>query len=131
MVAALAGGAAGPLVTGGLHDLTGNYTLAFAIAIGMSGLSALAIWRASPRKVRSVAGRLPMAGSRRSRFLRTARLAASDLWHWWSGLDIRCPPSAHFPKFVLQPQRALSRTSESHELLILILVPLYYLKFLN
>jgi MFS family permease len=57
MVAALSGGAAGPLVTGVLHDITGNYTLAFAIGIGMSGLSALAVWLASPRKVRSVAGR--------------------------------------------------------------------------
>jgi MFS family permease len=58
MVAALAGGAAGPLVTGVLHDLTGNYTLAFAIGIAMSGLSALAIWLAAPRKVRAVAGGL-------------------------------------------------------------------------
>jgi MFS family permease len=56
MVAALAGGAAGPWVTGVLHDITGNYRLAFAIGIGMSGLSALAIWLASPGKVRSVAG---------------------------------------------------------------------------
>ena len=58
MVAALAGGAAGPWITGVLHDVTGNYTLAFAIGIGMSALSALAIWRASPGKVRSVAGKL-------------------------------------------------------------------------
>jgi MFS family permease len=58
MVVALAGGAAGPWVTGLLHDITGNYSLAFLIAIGMSALSALAIWRASPGKVRAVAGRL-------------------------------------------------------------------------
>ncbi|MGC1663055.1 MAG: MFS transporter, partial [Bradyrhizobium sp.] len=58
MVAALAGGAAGPWITGVLHDITGNYTLAFAIGIGMSALSALAVWFASPRKVRAVAGRL-------------------------------------------------------------------------
>jgi MFS family permease len=58
MVAALAGGAAGPWVTGVLHDLSGSYTLAFAIGIGVSALSALAIWRASPGKVRAVAGRL-------------------------------------------------------------------------
>jgi MFS family permease len=57
-VAALAGGAVGPWVTGVLHDITGNYSLAFLIAIGMSALSALAIWRASPGKVRAVAGRL-------------------------------------------------------------------------
>ena len=58
MVAALAGGAAGPWITGVLHDITGSYTLAFAIGIGMSALSALAVWFASPRKVRAVAGRL-------------------------------------------------------------------------
>jgi MFS family permease len=58
MVAALAGGAAGPLVTGVLHDLWGNYTLAFLIGIGVSALSALAIWLAAPGKIRAVAGRL-------------------------------------------------------------------------
>ena len=58
MVAALAGGAAGPLVTGVLHDLRGNYTLAFLIGIGVSALSALAIWLAAPGKIRAVAGRL-------------------------------------------------------------------------
>jgi MFS family permease len=58
MLIALAGGAAGPWVTGFLHDLSGNYTLAFAIGIGVSGLSALAIWMASPGKVRAVAGQL-------------------------------------------------------------------------
>lgn len=57
-VSALAGGAAGPLVTGVLHDLTGSYSHAFLIAIAMCALSALAIWRASPRKIRAVAGRL-------------------------------------------------------------------------
>ena len=58
MLAALAGGAAGPWVTGFLYDLTGDYTLAFAIAMAASGLSALSIWQAAPRKVRAVAGRL-------------------------------------------------------------------------
>jgi MFS family permease len=58
MLAALAGGAAGPWVTGFLHDLTGSYTSAFAIGIAVSLLSAVAIWRASPGKVRAVAGRL-------------------------------------------------------------------------
>src|ERR1700738_4887475 len=38
MVAALAGGAAGPWVTGVLHDLSRNYTLAFMIGIGVRGL---------------------------------------------------------------------------------------------
>ncbi|TPQ32137.1 MFS transporter [Bradyrhizobium guangdongense] len=58
MLAALAGGAAGPWVTGLLFDLTGSYALPFAIAIVVCGLSALSIWRASPGKVRAVAGRL-------------------------------------------------------------------------
>jgi MFS family permease len=58
MLAALAGGAAGPWVTGALHDLSGSYSLAFAIGIAMSGLSAVAIWMASPGKIRAVAGRL-------------------------------------------------------------------------
>ncbi|MBI5264164.1 MAG: MFS transporter [Bradyrhizobium sp.] len=58
MLMALAGGAAGPWMTGLLYDLTGSYTVAFAIAIAVSALSALSIWQASPRKVRAVAGRL-------------------------------------------------------------------------
>lgn len=58
MLIALAGGAAGPWVTGLLFDMTGGYTLAFVIAIIVSALSALSIWRAAPRKVRAVAGRL-------------------------------------------------------------------------
>ena len=55
LVAALAGGAAGPWVTGALHDLCGNYTAAFAIAIAVSAWSAISIWRASPGKIRSEA----------------------------------------------------------------------------
>jgi MFS family permease len=58
MLAAIAGGAIGPWVTGLLYDATGSYTLAFRIAIGASGLSALAIWLAAPRHVRVVAGRV-------------------------------------------------------------------------
>jgi MFS family permease len=58
MLAALAGGAAGPLVTGILHDIYGNYTVAFMIGIGVAGLSAVSIWLAGPRKVRAVAGQL-------------------------------------------------------------------------
>jgi MFS family permease len=58
MLAAIGGGAAGPWVTGALHDATGSYTLAFWIAIGCSALSAGAIWCAGPRKVRAVAGRI-------------------------------------------------------------------------
>jgi len=58
MLAAIMGGAAGPWVTGALHDATGSYTLAFWIAIGCSTLSAGAIWLAGPRQVRAVAGRV-------------------------------------------------------------------------
>ena len=61
MLAALAGGAAGPWLTGVLYDLSGSYTLAFAIGIAVSGLSAVAIWQASPGKVRAVAGQLHKA----------------------------------------------------------------------
>jgi MFS family permease len=58
MLAALAGGAAGPWATGLLHDLTGSYTIAFAVGIAVSLLSAIAIWQASPGKVRAVAGKM-------------------------------------------------------------------------
>ncbi len=58
MVAAIVGGAAGPLITGLLHDMTGNYALAFWIALALSALSAVAIFIAAPRKVRAVAGRV-------------------------------------------------------------------------
>jgi MFS family permease len=58
MLAGLAGGAAGPWVTGLLHDLSGSYTIAFAIGIGVSALSAAAIWMASPGQIRAVAGQL-------------------------------------------------------------------------
>jgi MFS family permease len=58
MLSALAGGAAGPWATGILHDVSGSYTAAFAIGIGVSALSAIAIWQASPGKIRAVAGQL-------------------------------------------------------------------------
>src|SRR6185369_2686702 len=58
MLAALAGGAAGPWATGLLHDVTGDYTIAFGLGIAISVLSGLAIVMASPGKVRAVAGRL-------------------------------------------------------------------------
>jgi MFS family permease len=58
MLAAIAGGAAGPWVAGALHDATGSYTPAFSIAIGCCAVSAGAIWLAAPRKVRAVAGRV-------------------------------------------------------------------------
>jgi MFS family permease len=58
MLVALAGGAAGPFVTGILHDIYGSYIVAFIIGIGVSLLSAVAIWLAGPGKIRSVAGQL-------------------------------------------------------------------------
>ena len=58
MLAALAGGAAGPWATGLLHDVAGDYTIAFAVGIAVSLLSAIAIFRASPGKVRAVAGKV-------------------------------------------------------------------------
>ncbi len=62
MLSAIGGGAAGPFVTGVLHDITGNYRAAFGIGLGVSLLSALAIWLAAPRRVRVVAGRVPRLG---------------------------------------------------------------------
>jgi cyanate permease len=59
MLAALASGAAGPWATGLLHNLSGCYTIAFAIGIVVSVLSAVAIWMASPGKVRGSATTRP------------------------------------------------------------------------
>ena len=61
MLSAMAGGAAGPWVTGVLHDALGNYTLAFWLGAGISVVSGLAVWQASPRKVRAVAGKIRAA----------------------------------------------------------------------
>lgn len=52
------GGAAGPWVFGAIYDWSGAYTYAFWLAVAVSLLSMLAIWRAAPRKVRLVAGRV-------------------------------------------------------------------------
>jgi MFS family permease len=59
MLAAIGGGAAGPWVTGAVHDATGSYAPAFWLCIACSALSAAAVWRAAPRHVRVVAGRVP------------------------------------------------------------------------
>jgi len=58
MVAAICGGAAGPWITGLLYDATGNYIVAFWIALALSIVSAMAIFLAAPRKVRLVAGQV-------------------------------------------------------------------------
>ena len=61
MVASMAGGAAGPLVAGIIHDATGSYHWAFILSIGCCLVSAASIWFAAPGKVRAVAGRIPRA----------------------------------------------------------------------
>jgi cyanate permease len=58
MLGAIGGGAAGPWLMGALHDATGSYASAFWVSIGFCVLSAFAIWRAAPGKVRAVAGRV-------------------------------------------------------------------------
>jgi MFS family permease len=58
MLAAIAGGAAGPWLTGVTYDTTGSYTLAWWLAIACSSVAAASIWFAAPRKVRLVAGRV-------------------------------------------------------------------------
>ena len=56
-VALIGGGAAGPWIAGVIHDATGSYRLAFALAAAACLTSAIAIWMAAPRKVRHVPGR--------------------------------------------------------------------------
>jgi MFS family permease len=63
MVAAILGGAIGPWMTGVLHDHSGSYLPAFSLSIGLSLISAIAIWLAAPRKVRSVAGRVRISAA--------------------------------------------------------------------
>jgi MFS family permease len=55
-VAMIAGGAAGPWVAGAVHDTTGSYDPAFALAIILCAVSAAAVWIAAPRKIRLVPG---------------------------------------------------------------------------
>lgn len=57
-LAGLAGGAAGPWITGALYDRFDNYALAFWLGVTVSLVSAAAIWMASPRKIRAVAGQM-------------------------------------------------------------------------
>ena len=57
-VALIGGGAAGPWITGVIHDATGSYRLAFLLTIGCCVVSVAAIWLAAPRKVRIVPGRM-------------------------------------------------------------------------
>jgi MFS family permease len=57
MVSGVVGGAAGPFVSGVIHDMTGGYGLAFAGAVVWSCVSTAAIWIAAPRRVRMVPGK--------------------------------------------------------------------------
>ena len=57
-LAAIVGGAIGPWMAGALHDRTGDYVLAFWLAIAACVVSSAAIWLAAPRTVRVVAGRV-------------------------------------------------------------------------
>jgi MFS family permease len=60
MLSAILGGAAGPWAAGVLHDMTGSYASAFWICAGFNIVSMVAIWRAAPRQVRAVAGRVTL-----------------------------------------------------------------------
>ncbi len=63
MLVSISGGAVGPWVAGVIHDQSGSYAGAFWIAIVASVVSVLAIWRAAPRRVRAVAGKVADAAA--------------------------------------------------------------------
>jgi MFS family permease len=58
MFAGIAGGAAGPWITGLLYDATGNYRAAFWLGMAVCVVSMAAIFIAAPRKVRRVSGQI-------------------------------------------------------------------------
>jgi MFS family permease len=58
-IALIGGGAAGPWVTGIIHDADATYRPAFQLANLCCITSAIAIWLAAPRKVRLVSGQTP------------------------------------------------------------------------
>ncbi|HJQ56969.1 MAG TPA: MFS transporter [Vineibacter sp.] len=58
MLLMIPGGAVGPWLTGLIYDATGSYAPGFWLAAAVSVVSAIAVWRAAPRKVRAVAGRI-------------------------------------------------------------------------
>jgi hypothetical protein len=58
IAAAIAGGAIGPWATGLAYDLAGSYAPGFYLAVACCAFSAAAIWKAGPREIRAVAGRL-------------------------------------------------------------------------
>jgi MFS family permease len=52
------GGTIGPWLGGWLFELTGNYFLAFLLALALFVVACVAIWLAAPRKVRRVPGQV-------------------------------------------------------------------------
>jgi MFS family permease len=56
-LASSSGAALGPWVAGVLYDRSGSYVTAFSLGIAASIISAIAIWQASPGRIRAVAGR--------------------------------------------------------------------------
>ncbi len=63
ITAAILGGAMGPWLVGSLHDRFGSYAPGLWMSIGLSLVSAAAIWLAAPRRVRHVAGRMSRAAA--------------------------------------------------------------------
>lgn len=55
-VSLIGGGAAGPWITGVIHDAAGSYRPAFLLAIAFCAISCAAMWLAAPRGVRLVPG---------------------------------------------------------------------------
>jgi MFS family permease len=60
MMASIGGAAAGPWLAGALFDRTGSYAPGWSLALAASLVAIAAIWRAAPRRVRAVAGRIPV-----------------------------------------------------------------------
>lgn len=58
------GGALGPIFSGYVFDMVGDYRIAFTVAILAIVLSAASVWVAGPRKVRLVAGRAKASSAR-------------------------------------------------------------------
>ncbi len=58
MLIAISGGAAGPWFTGALFDYSGNYIVAYWVAMACSFFACFTIYFAAPGKVRAVAGRV-------------------------------------------------------------------------
>jgi MFS family permease len=63
-IALIGGGAAGPWVTGVIHDVAATYRPAFQLAILCCVISIIAIWLAAPHNVRRVPGQKPRSTGR-------------------------------------------------------------------